>query len=192
MEITTDRLRLRDLIEEDWKVIHRIVSHPSVRLFLLPGQASEAYVRRWVETGLAQPEVGTWLHDAFMIHRQGDDEPIGVCSLTMADPFRRIASLGWDLAPEYWRRGYATEAAQAVVQVGFERRAVNRIRSDCFQDNRASRRVMEKLGMRHKDDWRTRLALFLMYPENRKKVRYELSSEVWHERCEQAIQTLFD
>ena len=56
--------------------------------------------------------------------------------------------LGYDLAPRYWGRGYATEAARAIVRFGFEELGLHRIWSWCIADNVASARVMEKVGMR--------------------------------------------
>jgi RimJ/RimL family protein N-acetyltransferase len=57
------------------------------------------------------------------------------------------AELTYMVARECWGRGYATEAARAVVRYGFEVLGLQRIQATHFPDNPASGRVMEKLGM---------------------------------------------
>jgi RimJ/RimL family protein N-acetyltransferase len=55
--------------------------------------------------------------------------------------------LGYWIGVPYWNKGFATEAANAVLGYGFTRRGFNRIGADHFAHNPASGRVMEKLGM---------------------------------------------
>lgn len=57
-------------------------------------------------------------------------------------------SLGYRLRRSSWGRGYATEGARALVRKGFAELGVRRVSATTYQDNAASRRVMEKLGMR--------------------------------------------
>ncbi|HET9589619.1 MAG TPA: GNAT family protein, partial [Anaerolineales bacterium] len=52
------------------------------------------------------------------------------------------------LDPEYWTRGYATEAAHAIVDFGFSQLGLHRVWSWCVADNLGSAHVLEKLGMR--------------------------------------------
>ncbi len=55
--------------------------------------------------------------------------------------------IGWWLAPEYWEKGLATEAAIAAMSYGFEQLNLPRIVSIAQPSNQRSIRVMEKLGM---------------------------------------------
>ncbi|MGH7920014.1 MAG: GNAT family N-acetyltransferase [Candidatus Dormibacteraceae bacterium] len=57
-------------------------------------------------------------------------------------------SLGYRLRRAFWRRGYATEGARALIHRGFTELGVQRVFATTYQDNLASRRVMEKLAMR--------------------------------------------
>ena len=63
--------------------------------------------------------------------------------------FTPAVEIGWRLAANHWGRGYATEAARAVLAYGFEELALPEIVSFTTVANVRSRRVMEKLGMRH-------------------------------------------
>jgi RimJ/RimL family protein N-acetyltransferase len=58
------------------------------------------------------------------------------------------AELGWVLDPTHGGKGYATEAVQALVRICFEELGLRRVSANCFADNTASRRMMERLGMR--------------------------------------------
>ena len=57
------------------------------------------------------------------------------------------AELGYWIGVPFWNRGYATEAAEAVMRFGFDELGLNRIQAGHFARNPASGRVMEKLGM---------------------------------------------
>jgi RimJ/RimL family protein N-acetyltransferase len=58
------------------------------------------------------------------------------------------ADLGCGLGPGYSGRGYATEAVREVLRICFEELGLRRVTADCFADNVASRRLMERVGMR--------------------------------------------
>lgn len=67
----------------------------------------------------------------------------------VADHARRTqAELGWAFDPAFGRRGYATEAVRAMVDLCFGPLGVHRIHADCFLGNEPSWRLMERLGMR--------------------------------------------
>lgn len=59
------------------------------------------------------------------------------------------AEAGWRLRREHWRQGLATEAAEALLTHGFGSVGLDVVRAETMAVNVASRRVMEKLGMRH-------------------------------------------
>ena len=58
------------------------------------------------------------------------------------------AELGWCLDPEQAGRGYATEAVAALIRLCFEDLGLRRVTAQCFADNVASWRLMDRLGMR--------------------------------------------
>ena len=57
------------------------------------------------------------------------------------------ADIGYELAPDQWGRGYATEAARAIVAFGFTELRLHRISAWCIAENTASAHVLEKIGM---------------------------------------------
>ena len=71
---------------------------------------------------------------------------IGMIGLVLTEKHSR-AELGYWIGKPYWNRGYATEAAEAVLRYGFETLGLHRICAFCFGGNPASGRVLEKVGM---------------------------------------------
>ncbi len=58
------------------------------------------------------------------------------------------AELGWVLHPDHAGHGYATEAVGELLRLCFDELGLRRLTADCFADNEASWRLMERVGMR--------------------------------------------
>jgi [ribosomal protein S5]-alanine N-acetyltransferase len=70
------------------------------------------------------------------------------------EPDHRSAELGYWVGVPYWGKGYATEAARAVVTYGFGTLGLHRIFASHFSNNPASARVLRKIGMHHEGSLR--------------------------------------
>jgi len=73
---------------------------------------------------------------------------IGACGIRIQDPVLRTADMGYVLNRGYWGKGYATEAAKALIHFGFSKLKFHRIWATCDVQNKASARVLEKAGMK--------------------------------------------
>jgi RimJ/RimL family protein N-acetyltransferase len=82
----------------------------------------------------------------FAIVLRTEDRLIGAAGLRITRRFLR-AELGYWIAKSCWGRGYATEAARAVVEFGFHTLGLHKIEAQYFTRNPASGRVMQKIGM---------------------------------------------
>lgn len=71
--------------------------------------------------------------------------------------------VGWSITPARWGHGLATESGLASIEWGFSRAALEHIVSFSLPDNRPSRRVMEKLGMRYVRDFDRRGLPHVLY-----------------------------
>jgi RimJ/RimL family protein N-acetyltransferase len=74
---------------------------------------------------------------------------IGLCVPRIEAHFTPCVEIGWRLAAEYWKRGYATEGARAALTYGFDTLRLQEIVSFTVPENIRSRRVMEKIGIHH-------------------------------------------
>lgn len=105
---------------------------------------SEASMARF-RAHFAEHGFGPWV-----VEVPGETEFAGVIGLSYVrheTHFTPAVEVAWRLFAEYQGRGIATEAARAAVRYGFETVGLEEIVAMCTPDNRASRRVMEKLGM---------------------------------------------
>jgi RimJ/RimL family protein N-acetyltransferase len=72
-------------------------------------------------------------------------------------------ALGYRLRRAVWGQGYATEGARALIRKGFSELGVQRVVATTYQDNLASRRVMEKAGLRLVRRYRMTMAELLAH-----------------------------
>lgn len=158
MIIQTERLILRQWREEDLEPFAQLNADPRVREFfpgLLTRKESDASVKPHFE----HIQKCGWGFFAASLVQTG--EFIGFIGLQEVDfkaTFNDEApavEIGWRLAFPYWNKGYATEGAKACLKYGFETLALKEIVSFTPVQNRRSRAVMERIGMRHdpKDDF---------------------------------------
>ncbi len=82
------------------------------------------------------------------IDLKSDHQLIGNCGIRMGASSAHAADIGFELTPQQWRHGYATESARTMVHFGFTELGLHRIWSWCIADNVGSARVLERLGMR--------------------------------------------
>ena len=80
------------------------------------------------------------------IERVCDGAFLGWCGLVRWNPDHRSAALGYCLDDAAWGRGYATEAARALLEWAFDTLDMNRVQAETDTRNLASARVLEKLG----------------------------------------------
>jgi RimJ/RimL family protein N-acetyltransferase len=148
-ELRTDRLLLRGWRPEDRAPFAALNADPAVVEFLpgaLDRDASDALAARCEEH---------WAHEGFglwAVEVPGVAPFVGFLGLSRATfdaPFTPAVEVGWRLARAAWGHGYATEAGRAALGFGFEARGQDEIVSFTTRSNARSRRVMERLGMRH-------------------------------------------
>jgi RimJ/RimL family protein N-acetyltransferase len=142
----TDRLRVRHLTAGDLPAVLAIESRPEVARWLYWEPRTEAEVRESLDRRIARardhPETGV----TFGAEVAATGELIGHVSLTVGP--HRQGEIGFIVHPDHQGRGYATEAAAAVLGIGFEAYGLHRICGTLEARNGASARVLERLGMR--------------------------------------------
>lgn len=148
MELRTERLLLREFAPGDWPAVLAYQSDPRyLRFYAWEGRA-EADVRAFVAmfVGWQGEQPRTKYQFALVLPETG--RLIGNCGIRVNDPAAREANIGYELDPDYWGRGYATEAARAVLVFGFDSLGLHRVWARCVADNAASAHVLEQLGLR--------------------------------------------
>jgi RimJ/RimL family protein N-acetyltransferase len=147
--IETARLTLRAFTPDDLGDVYAYHSRPEVARYLHweardLRQVREALAEQCRETTLDAE--GDWLTFAVVWREAG--RVVGEVGLQWLSREHRQGETGFVFNPDYQGRGLATEAAECMLAVGFESLGWHRIVGCCDARNRASARLMERIGMR--------------------------------------------
>ena len=144
--LETVRLVLRPFTVADAPDVQRLAGEREVASTTLniPHPYEAGMAEQWINTHHEVYESGEGVN--FALVRRADHALIGAIGLRLQPPQAR-AELGYWIGIPFWRQGYCTEAAQAVVRYGFEVLSLHRIYATHMTRNPASGRVMQKLGM---------------------------------------------
>ncbi len=148
MILTTERLILREFKESDWPAILAYQSNPLYLRYYEWTERTPGGVQEFVKMFLTQQQENPRRQFQFAVTLKTTEQLIGNCGVRMKSADAHEGDIGYELDPQHWGQGYATEAARKIVQFGFTRFRLHRIWSWCVADNVASARVLEKVGMR--------------------------------------------
>lgn len=141
--VSTARLRLRPLRAEDADDLHAVYSHPLVEAWIGP-HSRERVVDEIAYQVTAQAERG-W--SVWAVEHRDHGRFLGDCGLQPLEHRGPEVELGYDLHPDVWGQGLATEAVRAVVDAALGPLALERLVAVVKPANAASRRVLEKAGL---------------------------------------------
>lgn len=156
MYVATERLIIRSFEFEDWSAVLEYTSNKSVMKYIPEGVFNEEEAKDFIKKN----------YDI-----QARNFPVVIkdnCKLVGHIVFHKYFGdhtfeIGWVFNPAFHNRGYASEAALAILKYGFEEMNLHRIIATCQPENIPSYRVMEKIGMRregyfkkcipHENEW---------------------------------------
>ena len=148
MKLETERLILRDFVEDDWQ---EVLAYQSNALYLRYNdwtertpEAVQEFIGMFLNHQRQEPRTKFQL----AVVLKSNDQLIGNCGVRKNRYDAQKADIGYELNPKHWNHGYATEAASAIVDFGFRHFDVHRIWADCIAENVGSAHVLEKLGMK--------------------------------------------
>jgi len=144
--LETERLLLRHLTLDDAQFTFRLVNDPSWLRFIgdrgvRSVDDARDYLRKGALASYAQHGFGLYLTEL-----KDGAQPIGICGLVKRDTLPDV-DVGFALLPPFAGRGYAAEAALAVMSHARERVGLRRVVAITKPDNRSSIRVLEKIGL---------------------------------------------
>lgn len=153
LPVATERLLLRTVVPGDRDAIGRYCSDPEVTRYLPFAALDQDGLTHRMERlvgGTAPQAVGE--HLTLAVEHEGvlvGDLMLRFTAQHGPDDLPSIAELGWVFAPEHAGRGFATEAARALVDLAFTHYPLHRLVAQLDPRNLASARLCERLGMRH-------------------------------------------
>jgi len=138
--LTTKRLILRCPHAEDSHAITQIANNRRIaeQTRRMPHPYSIADAERWIEMMVTGEEC------TFLVTRKGDDKILGATGCGSMDENEK--EIGFWIGEPFWAFGYATEAAQAIIDHIFATQQLEQLYGRCRVTNTPSRRVLMKCG----------------------------------------------
>ncbi|HWG98083.1 MAG TPA: GNAT family N-acetyltransferase [Pilimelia sp.] len=183
--LETARLLLREFTPDDVEALVELDSDPEVMRFINGGrptpreEVERVILPRWLRYHAESPGLGFWAAE-----EKSSAEFLGWFHLRPGEGHPADEpELGYRLRRSAWGRGLATEGSRALVDKGFAELGVRRVWAETMVVNTASRRVMEKVGLRLVEvfhaDWPDRIP-----GDEHGDVRYALDRAEWTRRRE--------
>ncbi len=150
LPIRTDRLRLRLLTLDDREALLKYRSDPSVCRYLPFEPQGPREIEGYLRTRCASTALEDSADSSISLGVVDGDSGVlvGDVILFVRSPADQLLELGWVLSPEHRGRGYATEAAAALLALAFDGMRAHRVVARMDPANEASARVATRIGMR--------------------------------------------
>ncbi|WP_346940172.1 GNAT family N-acetyltransferase [uncultured Clostridium sp.] len=152
--IETERLIIKPYCMEDIDDLYKVYSNEKVMAYIPEGVMSYEWVKnliKWmVEYCYEKNTPENIIKFGTSIVDKEINKVIGWCGLGLLDCKPEDIEIFYGLSSEYWGQGLATEAAMAMINYGFDTIGLKRIIAVVNPDNIASKKVIEKIGMKFK------------------------------------------
>jgi len=145
--LETERLILRPLTMDDLDAVFKWTGDPRVNKYMIyPLYKNKEEGIEWLKSLYQDDDKKDF---GFVLKETG--ELIGSGGIYY-HPERGLWSIGYNLAYDYWNRGFTTEAMEKIIEWGRQELGVKEVAATFAVENVGSRRVMEKLGMTFLED----------------------------------------
>lgn len=181
--LTTARLRLVPFADEHLDGLHALNSDPAVMRYLTGRPETRAETMAGIERVKARwAEWGYSWWSFFELAPDGSSGAlIGAGCIQHLGKDRALPlEIGWRLRRDRWGRGYASEAARRMAAFAFDELGAPLLRAVCDPENRASARVMERLGMGY-------CGIERWYDSD--NAAYEITAARWRELGDRIVQS---
>ncbi len=165
--LLSKRLQLRLIKQSDIENIHKLQSMPEVDQYNtlgIPKDLSET--KAVMAPSFEDLKLDLIKRYTFVIELKKSQEFIGLAALNIGNPKYKSAEVWYKLLPKQWRKGYATEAVNCLLEFGFNKLKLHRIEAGCAVNNLGSIKVLEKVGMSYEGRKRQTLPLISGWSDN--------------------------
>ncbi|MDR2606312.1 MAG: GNAT family N-acetyltransferase [Oscillospiraceae bacterium] len=170
MRLESERLTYRKYCLSDFAVVFDWLGNAENMKYRRGGAKNELQTREYLTQAITNADAEECTDFEYAVERKSDGALIGQGTLMNLDS---IPEIGWTLHRNYFRQGYGTEIGQTMLKLAFDILGLRRVTAGCMATNRASWRLMEKIGMR-------REACFV-------KAQFNVYSGEWVDRLQYAI-----
>ena len=165
--LETDRLILRHQTLTDLDSLYALYCDPEMIRYIPDAPKNYEETRSELEWHMhghpRRPELGLWT-----TIEKATNSYLGRCGLLpWSIDGQEEVEVAYSIAREYWGRGFGTEAAQAILEYGFENLKLSRLVCLIDSENIASIKVAEKIGMVYEKACEDEMGPFLLYARNK-------------------------
>jgi len=163
--LTTERLILEDLREDDLENIRRIATNPEVMKYVLVWLENDEQIAGFLQRGIDESRRAERMGYVLAARLPETGEFVGLTFLEIDPGLRSTGEVGVVLLPEYQANGYGKEILRKYLEFGFDSLSLHRVYCKCDELNQASARVMEQCGLTYegtirehvwlRDHWRS-------------------------------------
>ena len=141
------RLLFREFTEKDVQLLFDLNSNPNVIKFVHEPTPTIENTTAALQN-IILPQYKLYGHGRWAVHLKSTNEFIGWCGLKYIKEPDEI-DLGYRFKEDHWGHGYATEAAKAAIDYGFNTLHLKKIIAKALPENAGSLKVMENCGMKY-------------------------------------------
>lgn len=151
MILETERLYLREMTQDDFPSLCNILQDEET-MYAYEGAFTDSEAQEWLDRQRARYQ--KWGFGLWAVILKDNGKMIGQCGLTM-QPWKEeeVLEVGYLFERSHWHKGYATEAATACKQYGFDVLQAKDVCSIIRDTNTASQHVAVRNGMTIEDTW---------------------------------------
>lgn len=143
-QLTTQRLLLEQINPEDQQFVYEGLSHPEVIPFYGVRYDSFDAAKAQMDWYESLQREGTGL--AWKLVEKTTGEKLGVIAVYLYKPEHKKAEIGFWLLPQFWNKGFASEALNAVIDCWKVEKGLHRLEGFVEEGNAASSKLLEKAG----------------------------------------------
>lgn len=147
VEVTTDRLLLREFRVEDCAAVHALASDPAVARYTAWGPLTLEETAQELRAAVRSAQEVPRVRHGLAVVERASGAVIGSVELRVVSARHRRGQLDCALARSSWSKGYATEAGRALLDLAFDELGLHKLTATCDPRNTGSRLVLEKVGM---------------------------------------------
>lgn len=145
---------IREIADGDFNDLYAYWSLPKAWKYAVLGPNSKVETKNFVKYAQAENRKKPREQYRFAIVLLDTGHLIGDCNIIISNPTDHEAHIGYALHPDFWNQGFTTEAVKELIRFGFKQLKLHRIFATCDTKNLASKRVLEKSGMRYEGTFR--------------------------------------
>lgn len=156
-KIETKKIILRELEETDIQKVHEYASDPDVSKYVPWGPNTLKQTQEFVKMCIDYQNQKDRIDFELAVLEKKDGKLIGVCGLHISDIGNREGWIGYCINKLYWGKGYGTDIAKTVLDIGFNQFKLHRIYATCHPSNFGSKKILQKIGMQKEGHLRKHL-----------------------------------